>query len=118
MPTIINQFIATPCNKHGVFLQEINWLFPEPPPPKLKAIDDWSPFESWAHFEMAEFIYCHTRMFTANIDKLITMLADLRDGKFLFKNHNNLCDTIDASDLGDILWQRSSFRYDKELSDG
>ena len=36
----MNQFVATPCNKHGVFLQEINRLFPEPPPPKPKAVDD------------------------------------------------------------------------------
>ena len=66
---------------------------------------------------MAKFVYCHTRMSTANIDKLMTMLADLQDRKFLFEDHNNLCDTIDASNLGDVPWQHSSFRYDKELPD-
>ena len=113
----MNQFVATPCNKRGVFLQEINGLFPKPPPPELKAVDDWCPFESQAHFEMAEFIYCRTHMSATNTDKLMTMLADLQDGKFLFKDHNDLYDTIDAFDLEDIPWQRSSFRYDKELPD-
>ena len=56
-------------------------------------------------------------MSAANTDKLMTMLADLQDRKFLFKDHNNLCNTIDASNLGDIPWQCSSFRYDKELPD-
>ena len=101
--------------KRGVFLQEINRLFPEPLPPEPKAVDDWSPFKSWAHFEMAEFVYCHTRMFATNIDQLMTMLAGSQDGNFLFKDHNDLCNVIDASDLGDVLWQHSSFRYDKEL---
>ena len=73
----MNQFVATPCDKCGVFLQEINGLFPKPLPPEPKAFDDWSPFESRAHFEMAKFIYCHTRMSTANIDKLMMMLTDL-----------------------------------------
>ena len=118
MPTIINQFVATPYDKRGVFLQEINRLFPEPPPPEPKAVDDWSPFKSQAHFEMAKFVYCHTYMSTANTDKLIIMLTNLRDRKFLFKDHNDLYNTINASDLGDVLWQRSSFKYDKELLDG
>ena len=100
----MNQFVAIPCDKHGVFLQEINRLFPEPLPLKLKAVDDWSPFESWAHFKMAEFIYCHTRMSAANTDQLIMMLVGLQDGNFLFKDHNDLCNTIDAFNLGDVLW--------------
>ena len=114
----MNQFVATPCDKCEVFLQKINRLFPEPPPSELKAVDDWSSFKSWAHFEMAEFIYCYTCMSAANTDKLIIMLTNLRDGKFLFKDHNDLCNTIDASDLGDVPWQHSSFRYNKELLDG
>jgi Plavaka transposase len=57
-------------------------------------------------------------MSAANTDKLMTMVAKFRDGEFLFKNHSDLRNTIDASDLGDVPWQRSSFRYDDKLPDG
>ena len=56
-------------------------------------------------------------MSAINTDQLMMMLRGLQDRNVLFKDHNDLCDTIDTSDLGDVPWQHSSFRYDKELPD-
>jgi hypothetical protein len=67
---------------------------------------------------MAEFIYCRTRMSAANTDKLMAMFADWQGGEPPFKDHNEVYDTIDASDLGDMPWQLSSFRYQGEIPDG
>src|SRR4030088_2904434 len=114
----IKHFVAVPCDERGVPLKKINGLFPEPPPPEPKTVDDWSPFENQDHFEMAEFIYYQTRMSAANTETLMAMVAKFRHGEPLFKGHGDLCDTINASDLGDVPWQCSSFQYQGEIPDG
>jgi len=67
---------------------------------------------------MAEFIYYRTRMSAANTETLMAMVAKFRHGESLFKGHSDLCDTIDASDLGGVPWQCSSFQYQGEIPDG
>ncbi|KAI0260473.1 hypothetical protein BGY98DRAFT_1118592, partial [Russula aff. rugulosa BPL654] len=109
---------AVPCDERGVPLQKINGLFAEPPPPKPKAVDDWSPSESREHFTLAELIFCDTRMSAANTSKLMAIVADFRQGEPPFKDHSDLCNTIDASDLGDVLWQNAILRYTGEILDG
>ena len=84
-------------------------LYPEPPPPEEKAADDWRPFDSQDHFEMAEFLYCQARMSAGNTDTLMKLLA--RIDRYLFKNHTEMCETIDATELGGVSWQRSTLRY-------
>jgi hypothetical protein len=86
-------------------------------PPKPKAVDDWSPFESQVHFQMAEFLYCRARMSAANTDTLMELVAKLRDGEFLFNDHSDLCGAIDASDLGDVPWRRTSLQYQGNIPD-
>ena len=107
-----------PCDERGVPLQKINGLFAEPPPPKPKAVDDWSPFKSREHFTLAELIFCDTHMSAANTSKLMAIVADFRQGEPPFKDHSDLCNTIDASDLGDVLWQNAILRYTGEIPDG
>ena len=111
----IKYLLAVPCDERGIPLQKINGFFPEPPPPKLKDVDDWSPFKSQVNFEMAEFLYCRVCMSGADIDTLMTMIAVLRDGEHLFKDHSDLYNTIDASDLGGVSWQRSTLQYQGKI---
>ncbi len=105
-----------PCDEYGVPLQKTNGVFPKPPPPKPKAVDDWSPFKSQCHFELAKFLYCEACMSAGHTNKLMALFAKSRDGEFLFKNYSNLCSTIDASKLGDVPWQCSTFQYQGEVS--
>lgn len=106
--------VAVPCDEHGVDLRKIDGVYPEPLPPKPKAVDDWSPFESQDHFKMAEFLYCRVRMSGTDIDTLMSMVAEFRDRGFLFKDHSDLYNAIDASDLGGVSWKCSYFKYDGE----
>ncbi len=112
----IKHLIAIPCNEHRVPLQKIDGLFPKPPPPEPKAVDDWSPFESEDHFITAEFLYCQARMSAANIDTLMPLVTT-RQGKFLFKDHRDLYDAINAFDIEGVPWQSSSFQYDGKIPD-
>jgi hypothetical protein len=45
---------------------------PPPPCPSL-ACNDWMPYKNRVEFEMAEFLYCKTQMFTDNIDTLTNL---------------------------------------------
>lgn len=113
----IKHSVAAPCDQYGVPLQKTNGVFPEPPPPKLKAVDDWSPFESEYHFRLAELLYCKARMSVGNTNELMTIVASPQDGEIFFKSHKDLCSTIDASELGDVPWETSTFRYQGEVPD-
>lgn len=43
------------------------------------------------------------------------MVATLRDGHPLFRNHKDICNTIDATDLGDIPWEQATLWYQGDL---
>lgn len=60
---------------------------------------------------MAEFIYCRTRMSEPNTNFLMNLISSSRDGQPFFKNHDDLCKTIDATELGDMPWQKAALRY-------
>jgi Plavaka transposase len=89
----------------------VDGLYPEPPPPEKKTADDWRPFDSQDHFEIAEFLYCKARMSAGNTDTLMKLLARMQRDQNLFKNHDEMCETIDATELGGVPWQRSTLRY-------
>ena len=56
-------------------------------------------------------------MSAANTDGLMATIANLREGEFIFKGHNDVYNTIDASDLGGVPWQCSTFRYQGDIPD-
>jgi hypothetical protein len=89
----------------------VDGSYPDPPPPEEKTVDDWRPFDSQDHFEMAEFLYCQARMSAGNTDTLMKLLARMQHDQYIFKNHSDMCETIDATELGDIPWQRSTLQY-------
>ena len=56
-------------------------------------------------------------MSATNIDAMMAMIAEDREGEFIFRDHRDLYDTIDASDLGDAPWQMKVFQYNGEIPD-
>jgi hypothetical protein len=106
---------GTPCDIYG------NDLPPgAPPPPQKKcAVNDYSPFNSRAEFEFAEFIFAEEEMSNAKLDKHIQNLAALYPNSLPpFADHQEMHSTIDAIKEGDIPWKSFSVEYDGVPPDG
>ena len=106
---------GTPCDIHG------NDLPPgsPPPPPEARAVNDYSPFNSRAEFEFAEFIFAEEEMSNAKLDKHIQNLAALYpNSPPPFADHQEMHSTIDAIKEGDIPWKSFSVEYDGVRPDG
>lgn len=73
-------------------------------PPKEK--DDYSPYESRTHFEMADFLYREVEMSAGKINRHMELLAALYpEPGPPFADSEDLYATIDATPLGDQPWK-------------
>ncbi|KZP31967.1 hypothetical protein FIBSPDRAFT_709365, partial [Athelia psychrophila] len=87
-----------------------------PPPRDDPEPNDWSPFESSAHFELADFLYKENQMLAGNIDKLLKIWgqhAASTGGEAPFQNHKDLYETIDSIPVGDVPWQSFNLSYSR-----
>ncbi|KAJ7650467.1 hypothetical protein FB45DRAFT_859230 [Roridomyces roridus] len=99
---------GTPCDHDGYDLP----AGAPPPPWDERAPDDFSPFESRAEFELAEFLYTKEEMSTKSVDRLAQLLAALYpDRDPPFADYKDLYATIDAIQQGDIPWESFSVQY-------
>ena len=57
-------------------------------------------------------------MSASNTDKMMAMAMKFQHGESLFKNYKDLCNTIDAFELGEVLWKSTPFGYQAEILDG
>ena len=57
-------------------------------------------------------------MSVGNTDKMMAMATKFQHGESLFKNHKDLYNTIDASELGEVLWKSTPLRYQAEIPNG
>jgi hypothetical protein len=80
--------------------------------------DDWGPFESKMHFELAEFLYAKSKMSEGNIDELLRIWNDSESGSAPFSSHQELFEAIDSSKLGDVSWQSFSVQYHSDEYQG
>ncbi|KAI6094812.1 hypothetical protein F5141DRAFT_1191608 [Pisolithus sp. B1] len=96
------QVPGTPVDLNGDDLPE-GALPPKPNTPSKRA---WHPFESRAHFELADFIFCQNEMPGAQIDELMHIWASMpgQAGTPPYTNHEHLYSTIDAISEGDAPW--------------
>ncbi|KAM6494803.1 hypothetical protein JOM56_009426 [Amanita muscaria] len=104
---------AIPCDKNGNTLHRNER---ETPPPRHERLpDDWAPFGSKLEFDVAEFVYCKTKMSRSNANILMKLFASLRGGDPIFTDYDDLCETIDSTNLGDVPWQCSKLQYTGNL---
>ncbi|KIL69001.1 hypothetical protein M378DRAFT_8424 [Amanita muscaria Koide BX008] len=99
-----------PCDQQGQFIPHQS----PPPPWDDPAPDDFSPYESREHFELAELLYKCNQMSRTNISDLMQILAHMQedqDADPLFVNVDELYATIDATELGDVAWESFTVSY-------
>ena len=108
--------IALPCNEEGEYL--LGGDREKPPPYSVRTSDDWTPFTGPTQFKMAEFLFCKTKMSASDIDTLMGLWEAGHGGEQLFSDHEDLYNTIDSTDLGDLPWQKSSLHYKGALPSG
>ncbi|KAN0127920.1 hypothetical protein V8E53_014268 [Lactarius tabidus] len=103
---------GTTCDKDGYDL---------PDGPHSRPIDklgpiDFTPFETRAEFEFAEFLYSEVGMSAGKVDKLLEILAALYPERApSFADHRDLYERIDGIKQGDIAWDGFSVKYNSAL---
>ena len=112
--------VGQPCDEDGYDLA------PGTPPPPFpeRQRDDYWPYDSEAHFELADFLYRKEQMSANKIDELMEIWAGQQLGEFdddnpspPFANARDLYDVIDATELGDVPWQAFSVTYNGDAPD-
>ncbi|KAI6162860.1 hypothetical protein EDD17DRAFT_1776420 [Pisolithus thermaeus] len=93
---------GTPVDLNGDDLPE----GASPPKPNTSSKRAWHPFESRAHFELADFIFHQNEMPGAQIDELMHIWASMpgQAGTPPYANHEHSYSTIDAVSEGDAAW--------------
>lgn len=101
----MNQCVALPCDRDGAFLPA-----GAPPDPRHTAPQgDWTPFNSKIQFKVADLLYRRAQLSAPNIDALLELwaesLAEDDAPQAPFTSHEEIYNTIDSCELGDIPWQ-------------
>jgi len=112
-PDLTTTALAIPCKEDGNTLPRNEWDIP--PPRHEKLADDWAPFGSKLEFDIAEFVYCKAKMSRGNTNTLMKLFASLCGGAPVFTDYDDLCETIDSTDLGDVPWECSKLQYNEAL---
>jgi len=105
--------VGTPCDHAGHYL-------PPSSPPSLNPSplpDDYSPYESRAAFQLAEFLYSREQMSAVKIDDLLAIMAAMYDKDPPFHSHKDMYNMIDATMHGDSPWQSFSVTYSGAMPD-
>jgi hypothetical protein len=77
---------------------------------------NFTPFETRAEFEFAEFLYSEVGMSAGKVDKLLEILAALYlECAPSFADHRDLYERIDGIKQGDIAWDSFSVKYNRAL---
>lgn len=112
----LTTYLATPCDPENGF----DWPAGAPPPePKGDLLQDYSPFNTRAEFELAEFLFVQDEMSAKKIDRLMHILAALYpDNPPPVADHKEMYSLIDAVKQGDVPWDSFSVTFDGDLPDG
>lgn len=113
---ITNILLGLPCDENGDFLPA------RAPPSKAPeaAATDWSPYQSRAEFELAEFLYSREQMSAGNINTLLDLWAATLlqyGGSPPFTSAKDLYSTIDSTRLGEIKWESFSMSWQGVIPD-
>ncbi|KAJ7115096.1 hypothetical protein C8R43DRAFT_902897 [Mycena crocata] len=105
-----------PCDRDG------NFLLPNtPPPPRERPPpDDFYPYASREDFELADLLYRRMQVPAGAIDELMQNWAARPEsaGDPPFADHEDLYNTIDATEIGHIPWQSFAVKYNRPIAPG
>ncbi|KAF7368105.1 hypothetical protein MSAN_00876700 [Mycena sanguinolenta] len=104
-----------PCDRNG------NFLAPDtsPPPQERPPSDDFSPYAERADFDLADLLYRRVQMSAGAIDELMQNWAARENAPDPpFADHEDLYNTIDATELGHVPWQSFTVRYSQPVEPG
>ncbi|KAJ6545943.1 hypothetical protein B0H10DRAFT_2243842 [Mycena sp. CBHHK59/15] len=105
-----------PCDRDG------NFLLPDtPPPPRVHPPpDDFSPYANHADFALANLLYRRVEMSAGAIDELMQNWAARPEsaGDPPFADHEDLYNTIDATEIGHVPWESFSVRFNQPIAPG
>ena len=93
--------------------------FPPPPWDTDNGPDDWTPYVSWAEFELCDLLYMRNEMPAGQVDDLLEIITVMnvmtgREGPFT--THKDLYSTINATNLGDAPWSHFNLNYQGKKS--
>ncbi|KAJ7027114.1 hypothetical protein C8F04DRAFT_1288082 [Mycena alexandri] len=105
-----------PCDQAGNFL-------PPGAPPPMKVHpppDDYSPFKHQLDFHLADLLYRKIQMSAGAIDELMQNWAARPKSAAdpPFADHEDLYNTIDATDIGHVPWESFEVTYDQPIPPG
>ncbi|KAJ6609225.1 hypothetical protein B0H10DRAFT_2298332 [Mycena sp. CBHHK59/15] len=92
-----------------------------PPPPRVHAeADDFSPYTDRLDFDLADLLYRHVQMPAGAIDELMQNWAARPEsaGDPPFADHDDLYNTIDATEVGHVPWQSFDVTYNQPIPAG
>ncbi|KAJ6615330.1 hypothetical protein B0H10DRAFT_1916032 [Mycena sp. CBHHK59/15] len=107
--------IGRPCDRDGNFLPPNT-----PPPPRERPPpDDFTPYAQHADFDLADLLYRRVQMSAGAIDELMQNWA-ARPGAPdpPFADHEDLYNTIDATEIGHVPWESFTVRYNRPIEPG
>ncbi|KAI0682812.1 hypothetical protein C8T65DRAFT_750046 [Cerioporus squamosus] len=102
---------AEKCDEHGNFIPA-----DAPPPPRPDDID-WHPFPDRPTFEFAEFAFEDAHLSRAKVDRMLCLFAakhvadGLPDYNSIFKDYQEILDSVDAIQYGEAPWKTFAVRY-------
>ncbi|KAJ6584206.1 hypothetical protein B0H10DRAFT_2234635 [Mycena sp. CBHHK59/15] len=105
-----------PCDRNANFLPPNT-----PPPPRERPPpDDFSPYAGLEDFVLADLLYRRVQMSAGAIDELMQNWASRpqSSGDPPFADHEDLYNTIDATEVGHVPWQSFTITYNKPLAPG
>ncbi|KAJ6548027.1 hypothetical protein B0H10DRAFT_2383376 [Mycena sp. CBHHK59/15] len=105
-----------PCDRDG------NFLLPNTPPPSRAhpPADDFTPYTDRLDFDLADLLYRRVQMPASAIDELMQNWAARPEsvGNPPFADHDDLYDTIDATEIGHVPWESFEVTYNQPVPAG
>ncbi|KIK80719.1 hypothetical protein PAXRUDRAFT_157911, partial [Paxillus rubicundulus Ve08.2h10] len=101
------------CDENSIYID------PSTPPPPIsdKSPEDWTPYQNKTEFEAAKLIFKEAQLSASKTDKLLHIWGStlaVHGSRPPFADHQDLYNTIDATPVGDIPWNKFTLWYNGE----
>jgi hypothetical protein len=116
---ISNIYTGQPCDADGYDLP----MGTPPTPQERRADDDYFPYSSRPEFELADLLFRRVQMSGSKISDLMDIWAAYQQIYDIdptygppFASSQDLYNTIDSTEIGDVAWQAFTVEFDGEVS--